>query len=107
MRFAFSPKRIVLVLILVATAELVLMPSCAFAMVGDVPSMPQVEQTNQGTSGGNTSGGTSSSSPGGTSGSTSTGSGSPATTPEPSALLSGLLGLGLLCAYEAICRGVS
>jgi PEP-CTERM motif len=100
MRFAFFPKQLVRVVILSAAAELVVWTSCARAMVGDVPAMPQTEQTTSVTGGGGSSGGSS----GGTTGSTSTGSGSPATTPEPSALLSALLGLGLLGAYRARCR---
>jgi hypothetical protein len=96
MAMPFSMKRIVLAAILGTAATLAGMPSCARAMVGDVPSMPTLEQTTTVTSGGSTD----------TSGGTSPGSGSPppTSTPEPSAFLSGLLGIGLLAAYLTIYR---
>ena len=96
MAMPFSMKRIVLAAILGTAVTLAGMPSCARAMVGDVPSMPTVEQTTTVTSGGGSTD---------TSSGTPPGSGSPpSSTPEPSALLSGLLGIGLLAAYLTVCR---
>jgi hypothetical protein len=100
MRFLFSRKHLMLAVVLGVAVGLALMPSSAHAMVGAVPAMPQVEQTTVTSSGGQTD----------TSQGTTTESGStpgtPAGTPEPPALLSGLLGLGLLGAYHVICRGI-
>ena len=95
----FSMKRIVLAAVLGAAAALAGMPSRASAMVGDIPSMPTTEQTTTVTSGGGSPG---------TSSGTPPGSGSPpSSTPEPTALLSGLLGIGLMAAYVGICRAAS
>jgi hypothetical protein len=93
-----SMKRIVLTAILGTAAALAGLPSCAQAMVGDVPSMPTLEQTTTTTSGGGLPDTFNVIPPG-------SGPGSPpSSTPEPPALLSGLLGIGLLGAYVVICR---
>jgi hypothetical protein len=71
-----------------------LAPSFAYAMVGEIPAMPAQEQSGGGSSansGGSGSSGSTGSSPG-----SSSGSPTPSATCEPSALLSGLLGLGTL-----------
>jgi len=98
MPFAFSMKRIVLAVIVGAAVELTGMPPYAYAIVGDVPAMPPVEHPNSVTGNGVLADMT---------GGSLTGSGSPPATTEPPALLSGLLGLGLIGAYELICRGIA
>ena len=95
MPVAYPWKRCVVPILATLTlAALVGMPSHVYAMVGDVPGMPQSESSDPGSMSGlpNTGGDTS---PGGST--------SPPATSEPMALLSGLLGCGLTGAY-AFCR---
>jgi hypothetical protein len=91
-------QRFALVAVITVAIVLIGRPSCAQAMVGDVPGMPSME------SGGSDPGG----GPGGSSGGGGGGSGSPppSSTPEPTTLLSGLMGFGLVGAFVAKKRGV-
>jgi len=75
-------------------------------MVGDVPVMPAVEGPDP-TTGTSTGTGTIAGGAPGGGGTISSGSGSPPATPEPTGLLSGLLGFGLLGAYRMIRRATT
>jgi hypothetical protein len=92
-RFTFS--RFALIAGVSVAIALSCLPSCAQALVGDVPGMPKMES-----GGGNDPGGSGGSSGGG-GGSQSPGSPTPSSTPEPTTLLSGLLGLGVVGAFVA------
>jgi hypothetical protein len=98
MPFAYSLKRTVLAGFLGTAFVLAGTPSFAYAMVGDVPSMPAVEHHDP--LPGNGIGG-----PPDMGGGGSSGSGLPPATPEPTTLVSGLLGFGLMGAYVVVCRG--
>ncbi len=93
MRFCHVLRRMALGAGLGAVIALAAMPSSTYAMVGDIPAMPPTEQTG----GGSTSGGGSSVI---SQGVPPSGGPGPLTTSEPPALLSGLVGLGLLGAYQ-------
>jgi hypothetical protein len=104
MPVAYSWKRCLIPVLAAVIVALIGMPTRVYALVGDVPAMPKSESSDPGSMNGSstTGGGSSSGDPSSGGGSTS-----PPAAPEPTALLTGLLGCGLTGAYALYRRRAS